>query len=115
MLEPYAEDGVFDLSAVFTDIAPVQGHDEMLRCWRGMRETWAGIRIDPLEVLEVCDRRFVVELRLWGKGTQSGAEVDQRFAFVYTLRDDGRIVRAQLFPDVATAISAAEASATRTA
>ena len=43
MLEPYAEDGVFDISAVFTDIPPVQGHDEMLRCWRGLRDTWAKV------------------------------------------------------------------------
>ena len=58
----------------------------------------------------------MVDLRLWGKGQRSGVEVDQRFAMLYTFRlDDGKIVRAQLFPDVAAATSEAELSASQTA
>jgi hypothetical protein len=55
-------------------------------------------------------------VRLWGKGKRSGVEVDQRFAFLYTLRpEDEMILRAQLLPDVAAAISAAESSASQPA
>ena len=83
MMEPYAEDAVFDLSGVFTDSVPVRGHAEIRRSWEELGETWGGgVRLDPLELFEVGDRRFVLDLRLWGKGTRSGVEVDQRCAFL---------------------------------
>jgi ketosteroid isomerase-like protein len=109
MLKMYAPDAVFDVSAVFTDVAPQQGHQNMLRYWKELQETWGGgLRTDPLDVLDVGDGQYVVALRLWGKGTRSGIEVDQRFAFLYTLRPDGKIIRARLLPDVATALALAE-------
>lgn len=112
MQEMYAEDAVLDVSAVFTDVAPLRGQQDMRRYWLQLRETWKGLRLDPLEVLAIGDGRCVVELRLWGKGGRSGAEVDQRCAFLYTLRqEDEKVVHAQLFPDLAGAISAAESSA----
>jgi ketosteroid isomerase-like protein len=112
MLELYAADAVFDVSAVFTDVAPTRGHEDMLRYWKELRETWGGgMRVDPLEMLDVGDGRYVLDVRLWGKGTLSGVEIDQRFAFLYTFRPDGKIIRAQLFPDVAAALSVAESSA----
>jgi ketosteroid isomerase-like protein len=112
----YAEDAVFDVSAVFTDVAPARGHQNMRRYWDGLWQTWGGLRLDPLEAFDVGDGRYVVDVRLWGKGKRSGAEVDQRFAFLYTLRpDDEKILRAQLLPDVASAISVAESSASQPA
>ena len=83
----YAEDGEFDVSEVFTDTQPFRGHESMRRYWDEMWETWEGIRMDPLEVFDVGGGRFVVDVRLWGKGKRSGVEVDQRFANLYTLRD----------------------------
>jgi ketosteroid isomerase-like protein len=109
MQDMYAEDAVFDVSAVFTDVAPMRGHQNMRRYWNELRETWDGVRVDPIEGFDVGDGRFVVGVRLWGKGQRSGAEVDQRLAFLYTLRPgDAKVIRAQLLPDVAAAISAAE-------
>ena len=105
MQDRYAEDAEFDLSAVFTDMTPFSGRDSMRRQWDQMAETWAGLRMDPIEVLDAGRGRYVVDLRLWGKGNLSGAEVDQRFACVYTLRPgDSRIVRFQLFPSLQAAI-----------
>jgi ketosteroid isomerase-like protein len=116
MQDNYAEDGVFDVSAVFTDVAPMQGHRNMRRYWNELRDTWEEVRTDPHEVFDVGDGRYVVDLRLWGKGKRSGIEVEQRFAFLYTFRPgDGKIARAQLFPDVAAALSVAESSAPQTA
>jgi hypothetical protein len=61
--------------------------------------------MDPLEVFELGHGRFVVDVRLWGKGKRSGAEVDQRFAYLYTLRQsDDKVVRCQLFPTVQAAM-----------
>jgi ketosteroid isomerase-like protein len=116
MQDMYAEDGVFDVSAVFTDVAPMRGHQRMRRYWNELWETWDGIRLDPIEVFDAGDGRYVVDVRLWGKGRRSGVEVDQRFAFVYTIRpEDEKIVHAQLLPDVAAAISVAESSASQPA
>lgn len=116
MMEMYAEDAVFDVSAVFTDDEPVRGHENLRRSWKKLQETWGGgMRLDPLELLDLGDGRYVLDLRLWGEGTRSGVGVDQRFAFLYDLRPDGKIIRARLLPDVATAASVAESSAPQTA
>jgi ketosteroid isomerase-like protein len=111
MQDMYAEDGEYDVSAVFTDTPPYRGHESMRRQWDEMWEVWEGIRMDPLEVFDIGRGRFVVDVRLWGKGKRSGAEVDQRFAFLYTLRDiDRKIVRCQLFPTVQAALDSATES-----
>ena len=116
MEKMYAEDAVFDVSAVFTDVAPMRGKANIRRYWHELRETWEGLRLDPVEVLDVGDGRYVADLRLWGKGKRSGAEVEQRFAFLYTVRpEDGKVIRVRLLPDVAAAISVAESSASQTA
>jgi ketosteroid isomerase-like protein len=116
MLEMYAEDALFDMSAVFTDDAPVRGHENMRRSWKRLQETWGGgMRLDPLDLLDLGDGRYVLDVRLGGKGTRSGVEVDQRFAFLYDFRPDGKVSRARLFPDLATAVSVAESSASQPA
>ena len=116
MLEMYAEDAVFDVSAVFIDVAPVQGHQDMLRYWKELQETWGGgMRTNPLELSDLGDGRFVLEMGLSGKGTRSGVEAGQRFAFLYTLRPDGKVIRAELFPNVVAALAAAESGARQTA
>jgi ketosteroid isomerase-like protein len=112
MLGEYAEDGELDLSAVFMDMPVFQGHagirQQIDRFW----ETWEGVRMDPLEVFEVGPGRFVVDMRWWGKGRRSGAEVDQRVAWLYTFREpDQKVVRAQLFPSVEAAMDFAATSA----
>jgi ketosteroid isomerase-like protein len=114
MLEPYAEDVVFDLSAVFTDVGPIRGHQNIRDSWSELRETWDGLLMDPLDLFDVGDGQYVLEVRLWGRGRRSGVEVDQRFAFLYTLRPDGKVVYARLLPDAATAFAAAESSAAQT-
>jgi hypothetical protein len=69
------------------------------------------VRIDPLEAFTLDDGRLVIDQRMWAKGTRSGIGVDQRFAMLYSIRpEDRKILHAQLFPDVETAIAAAEVS-----
>jgi ketosteroid isomerase-like protein len=111
MLDMYAEDAVFDVSAVFTDVAPMHGSQAIRRYWQTLRETWDGLRIDPQQGFDLGEGRFVIDQRMWAKGTRSGLEIDQRFAMLYTIHpEDRKIVHAQLLPDVATAISVAESS-----
>ena len=110
MLDHYAEDAEFDTSAVFTDTKPYSGRDSLRRRWEEMLEIWEGLRMDPLEVFDVGSGRYVVDLRLWGKGKLSGAEIDQRFAAVYTTRAaDEKVVRVQLFPTIQAAMDRASA------
>ena len=109
MLDPYAEDAVFDTSAVFTDTEPAHGRESIIRYWKELQETWGGgLRVDPIELIELGDGRVVLDIRLWGRGTRSEVEVDQRFAVLYEVGADAKISRARLLPDVATAISIAE-------
>jgi ketosteroid isomerase-like protein len=107
MQDLYAEDGELDMSAVFTGMPRFIGRESMRRQWEELWETWEGVRMDPLDVFDLGNGRFVVDVRWWGKGKRSGVEVDQRFAFLYTLRDDHeKVVRCQLFPTVQAATEA---------
>jgi ketosteroid isomerase-like protein len=116
MQDMYTEDAELDVSAVFTDVAPMRGHQGMRRYWDEVWEIWEGVRMDPLDVLDVGDGRYVVDVRLWGKGKRSGVEIDQRFAYLYTLRlEDEKIIRAQLLPDVAAAVAVAATHPSQTA
>jgi ketosteroid isomerase-like protein len=112
MLDEYAEDGELDLSAVFTDMPVIRGHEGMRRQLDEFWAAWEGVKMDALEVCEIGRSRFVVDVRLWGKGRRSGAEVDQRYACLYTVRDaDGKIVRCQFFPTFQAAMDCATTSA----
>ena len=111
MADGYAEDAVLDVSAVFSDTAPMRGRAELLRYWSELRETWAGLRQDPIEAWDLGNDRYVVGIRMSGKGSLSGAEVDQRFAMLYVFDEDGKVASASLFSDVPAATSAAESSA----
>jgi ketosteroid isomerase-like protein len=116
MQDQYADDAEIDFSAVFTDMEPLRGHETIRRQYNELWKAWEGIRLDPLEVFDVGQGRFVVDMRLWGKGKRSGVEVDQRLASLYTLREsDRKVVRNQLFPTVqaATDYAAASKSAVR--
>ena len=76
MLDHYAEDAEYDFSAVFTDTKPHRGRESLRRQWEEMLETWEGVRMDPLDAFDLGGGRFVLSLRLWGKGKLSGAEID---------------------------------------
>ena len=111
MLEIYDEDVVFDTSAVFPDEEPDRGHQALVRHWKRLEEAWGGgMKLDPLELLDVGGGRFVLHCRIWGTGTRSGVRVDQRFAFLHTFGPHGKIVHSELFPDAEAAIAAAESA-----
>ena len=110
MVDEYAEDGELDFSRVFTGMPAFRGHESLRRQIEEFWETWEGVRMDPLDVWDIGGGRFVVDLRFWGKGRRSGVEVDQRSAFLYTLREsDGKVAQALLFPTVQAALDHAKA------
>jgi ketosteroid isomerase-like protein len=110
----YADNAVFDVSAVFKDAAPVQGRQEMTQYWTELRETWQGMRLQPLEGYALDDGRIVTVMLLTGVGSQSGAEVEQRVAMLYRVdSESNRVAHAELFPDLDAALAAATASEAR--
>ena len=112
MVNEYSEDCELDLTAVFTDMPVQHGHEGLRNQVEQFWKTWEGLRLDSLDVVDVERGRFVVDVRLWGRGKRSGAEVEQRFAFLYTTREsDMKIVRAQLFPSAEAAKEFAAANA----
>jgi ketosteroid isomerase-like protein len=110
MVDEYAEDGELDFSRVFTGMPAFRGHEGMRRQIDELWETWEGVRMDPLEVLDIGRGEFVVDIRFWGQGRRSGVEIDQRAAFLYSLRgSDGKVLRALLFPTMQAAMDYAKA------
>jgi ketosteroid isomerase-like protein len=107
----YSPDAEIDFSAAFPDGGLIRGRQEIRRFWDEAWEAWEGFRMDPIDVIELDGERFVVPVRLWGKGRGSGIEIDQRFACLYTFGDDGLVVRNELFLDTDAALAAANAVA----
>jgi hypothetical protein len=71
-------------------------------------DCWNRDEFEPMEQMYAEDTVFDVSAVF--------TEVEQRFAFLYTVRpEDGKVIRAQLLPDVAAAVSVAESSAPLTA
>ena len=63
-----------------------------------------------MEVFDAGDGRYVADLRLWGKGQRSGAEVEQRMAMLYQFRaEDEKAISIRMLPDLPTALAEAEA------
>jgi ketosteroid isomerase-like protein len=110
MADMYAPDAEIDFSAVFPDTGVVCGEQQVRRFFDETWNAWEGIRLDPLDVIRVDATRFVVPVRIWGKGRSTGIEVDRLCACLYTVRD-GLVVRNKMFPDTESALAAASAAA----
>ena len=112
MVDSYTEDAELDLSVVFRDMPVMRGQESIRRQTQEFWSTWEGLKMESFEMIDLGGRRYVVVVRLWGRGKRSGAEVDQRFAFLYTLHPErNKVVRAQLFPNAQAAIDHTAAAA----
>src|SRR5215813_13260613 len=67
-----AEDGELDFSRVFTGMPVFRGRDSLRRQIVEFWETWEGVRMDPVDLVDVGGGQFVVDFRFWGKGRRSG-------------------------------------------
>ena len=78
-----------------------QGHEGVRRYFAGFDGQLDDVRFEPLELIDEGER-VIAALRLTGRGTTSGIEVEQRAASVLELRD-GKVVRIESHPDVEAA------------
>jgi ketosteroid isomerase-like protein len=104
------EDAVLDVTRVFPDTEIVRGRAGVRAFLDEWWETWEGVRMDTVDVLDAGDGRVVADVRIWGKGKRSGVEVDQRIAFLYTLKEDRMVASSEWFPEVDAALEAADGS-----
>ena len=76
-----------------------------MREWRReLREVWGEWRNEPERLID-CDERVVALVRSVGRGQESGVELIERWAQVWTVRD-GKIVHLRHFRDTAEALEA---------
>lgn len=80
----------------------LEGLVEAVRTWSG---TWDDYRVEVEEILDAGNHVVVADHQT-GRGKGSGAPLDQRTFWVYTLRD-GKIVRVVWFPSREQALKAA--------
>ena len=84
---------------------PFHGTAE-LRGWvEGFLAAWESHRAELVETIDAGDR-ILVTLRLLGRGSGSGIEIDESDAHVFELRD-GRITRWENFNERSDAVEAA--------
>ena len=82
-----------------------RGIDEFATAASAVGDTFEGVRLDIDEMFDAGDR-VVVLATLHGRGRGSGAKVERRQGYVWTIRD-GRAVRYQWFNSHPEALAAA--------
>lgn len=83
-----------------------QGPGAIRRFWEGIDETFEELRLDPQESVDAGDR-VAVRLRHYGRGKESGVEIDTELYHQVTTFRDGTMVRIEYFTDWAEALEAA--------
>ncbi len=68
-------------------VRTIRGREAMLGFWQEILESIEGFRASPEEVTDLGGDRVLVVARYEGRGRASGAEVDQRIATIYEVRD----------------------------
>ena len=82
------------------------GREGVRELWRDVRAVFRPFRNEPEQLFEFGDR-VVAYVRFWGRGRESGVEVDASLAHVMTVRD-GLIARVQTYEDREEAVRAAK-------
>jgi ketosteroid isomerase-like protein len=94
-----------------TGIAPdlvgreFQGHEGFRHAWNAWLEAFDDLQVEPNEVTDLGDR-LLIGIRSVGRGTASGAQVDQNGFTLYTFRE-GLVASQEFFLDRETAERAA--------
>ena len=82
------------------------GPEEVRRFWEGLDETFAELRLDPQEFVDGGDR-VAVRLRYFGRGKESGLELDTEMYHQVTTFRNGTMVRIEYVTSWPEALEAA--------
>src|SRR3954452_3550724 len=107
MVELYDQDAVFETLLLGTH----HGKEAIRRLYEENQVNQSGYTIEPVEMIDAGDK-VVTVVQAGGKGPTSEIALEDRFAFVHTMRD-GLIVREQAFPNREEAAAAAALAAQR--
>jgi ketosteroid isomerase-like protein len=73
-----------------------RGHDGFRLAWDAWLEAFDDLRVEPNEVSDLGDGRLLIGIRSVGRGTASGAQVEQQGFTLYTFHR-GRVARQEFF------------------
>jgi ketosteroid isomerase-like protein len=83
-----------------------RGPDEIKRFWKGLDETFEDLRLRPQEFVDAGDR-VATRLRHYGRGRESGIEIDEELYHQVATFRDGKMVRIEYFAEWPEALEAA--------
>lgn len=95
-------DLVLDMSTRVFNPATYSGVEGFRQLQAEAQEVWAQFRVEPEKLLEVGDQ-VVALVRAVGRGRQSGLEIDDRIAIIFSLRD-GKLAAVRVHPDSTAAL-----------
>src|ERR1700716_268420 len=84
IFERFAPDVQIDMSRRVFNPDVYEGHDGLRRLGAEIREVWDEFLIEPERIVDAGDRVVVIEIRR-GRGKESGVQVEQRAAVIWTL------------------------------
>jgi ketosteroid isomerase-like protein len=91
LIDYFAPDVEIDMSRRTFNPDIYQGHAGLRRLSREVRDVWDGFWITPERFIDAGERVVVIETRR-GRGRESGVEVEDRSAVIWTVRE-GQVVR----------------------
>ncbi len=83
-----------------------KGPDEVRRFWEGLDETFEELWLEPQEFVDAGDR-VAVRLRYYGRGKESGIEIETEMYHQVTTFRDGTMVRIEYVTSWDEALEAA--------
>jgi ketosteroid isomerase-like protein len=83
-----------------------RGPDALVRWMETVRSAWESFEVSVQDVIHEADDVVVLSERLWGRGRESGAEVEMRIFAVYWFEAE-KVTRRRVFDNRADALEAA--------
>jgi ketosteroid isomerase-like protein len=110
-LLPFAEE-IWDPDIVLTTSGKMlpeagewRGFEGLLRFTEAQMEAFSQMRVEPLELID-AGNRLVVPVRFGGKARHTGIDIEFSAVHVFTMRDDGKATRLDIFASKAEALEA---------
>jgi len=92
-------------SFILPGAANVSGHDGLKRYVRGWKRNWSEWDWREEELLDLPPQHVLLVATLWLRGLRSGAAVERRWAYVFTI-GDGKLLRQDGYDDREQALQA---------